>query len=339
MLALVTGATGFIGANLVEALTQRGWAVRALHRPSSSLKALAGLHYESAIGDVTDPASLGTAMAGVDVVFHVAAVADYWRSDAGKMMQVNVDGTRNVLQAALDASVRRVVFTSSCASLGRPPFGQALDERAQFNLQPHEFPYGYSKHLAEQICREFVARGLDIVIVNPAVVFGPRDVNLISSSLIVEAAQRVIPFVPPGGVSVVDVADVCAGHIAAAERGCTGERYILTGENLTYRQLFDIVADVVGRPRPRLTLPGVLFKAAALPVDVVHRRLGWKLPMSSEQVRFAAETFWFDPSKARRELGLTVRPVAETIARTYAWYVEHGYINVDRESWSVERES
>ncbi len=326
MLALVTGATGFIGANLVEALTQHGWAVRALHRPSSSLKALAGLRYESAIGDVTEPASLGAAMASVDVVFHVAAIADYWRSDAGRMMRVNVDGTRNVLRAALDAGVRRVVFTSSCASLGRPPFGQMLDERAQFNLQPHEFPYGYSKHLAEQVCREFIARGLDVIIVNPAVVFGPRDVNLISSSLIVEAARRTIPFVPPGGVSVVDVADVCAGHIAAAERGSTGERYVLTGENLTYRQLFDIVADVVGRPRPRLVLPSVLLKAAASPVDLLHRRLGWKLPVSSEQVRFAAETFWFDPGKARRELGLTARPIAETIARTHQWYVAHGYL-------------
>ncbi|MFC1463618.1 MAG: SDR family oxidoreductase [Candidatus Brachytrichaceae bacterium NZ_4S206] len=332
MLALVTGATGFVGANLVEALNARGWSVRALHRPSSSLKALAGLHYESALGDVTEPASLGAAMAGVDVVFHVAAVADYWRSDASRMMRVNVDGTRNVLQAALDAGVRRVVFTSSCASLGRPPFGQVLNERAQFNLQPHQFPYGYSKHLAEQVCREFIAHGLDVVIVNPAVVFGPRDVNLISSSLIVEATRRTIPFVPPGGVSVVDVADVCAGHIAAAERGCTGERYILTGVNLTYRQLFDTVADVVGRPRPRLVLPAALFKAAAPPVDFLHRRLGWKLPVSSEQVRFAAETFWFDPSKAQRELGLTARPLAETITRTYAWYVEHGYINVDRKT-------
>lgn len=326
MLALVTGATGFIGANLVEALTQRGWTVRALHRSSSSLKALHGLRYESAIGDVTEAESLVAAMVGVEVVFHVAAVADYWRSDVGRMMRVNVDGTRNVLQAALDAGVRRVVFTSSCASLGCPPLGQALDERAQFNLQPQEFPYGYSKHLAEQVCREFVARGLDVVIVNPAVVFGPRDVNLISSSLIVEAARRVIPFVPPGGVSVVDVADVCAGHIAAAERGRTGERYILTAENLTYWQLFGVIAEVIGRPRPRLVLPAALFRAAAPLLKLLHHRLGWKLPVSAEQVRFAAETFWFDPGKARRDLGLTARPPIETIARTYAWYVENGYL-------------
>jgi len=326
MHALVTGATGFIGANLVEALTQRGWQVRALHRRSSSSKALAGLRYDSAIGDVTDPASLIAAMDGVDVVFHVAAVADYWRSDPDRLMRVNVEGTRNVLQAARDRRVRRVVFTSSCAALGRPPFGQALDERAQFNLRPEEFPYGYSKHLAEQVCGEFVRAGLDVVIVNPAVVFGPRDVNLISSSLIVELARRTIPFVPPGGVSVIDVADVCYGHIVAAERGRTGERYILTNENLTYRQLFGLIADVVGRPRPRATIPGAMLKLAAYLIGFVRNGLGWPLPVSDEQVRFAAETFWFDPSKAQRELELTAQPIVETVRRTYAWYVENGYI-------------
>ena len=326
MLALVTGATGFIGANLVEALGQRGWRVRALHRAASSLKALAGLAYESAIGDVTEPASLAPAMRDVDVVFHVAAVADYWRSDPSRLMQVNVEGTRNVLRAAREAGVRRVVFTSSCAALGQPPFGRALDERAQFNLRPDDFPYGYSKYLAEQVCQEFVRAGLDVVIVNPAVVFGPRDVNLVSSSLVIAAARRGLPFALPGGVSAIDVADACAGHIAAAERGRTGERYILTTENLSYQQLFTMLAEVVGRPCPRLILPRWVFRLAAPMVGFARDRLGVRLPVSSEQVRFAAETFWFDASKARCELGLTPRPVREAIQRTYDWYVAHGYL-------------
>jgi dihydroflavonol-4-reductase len=326
VLALVTGATGFIGANLVEALAQRGWQVRALHRASSSLKALAGLRYQSAIGDVTEPASLVAAMQGVEVVFHVAAVADYWRSDPSRLMRVNVDGTRNVLRAAHEAGVRRVVFTSSCAALGQPPFGQALDERAQFNLRPQAFPYGYSKHLAEQVCLDFACAGLDVVIVNPAVVFGPRDVNLVSSSLVVEAARRGLPFAPPGGVSAIDVADVCAGHIAAAERGQTGERYILTAENLSYQQLFTMLAEVVGRPRPRVILPRWVFRLAAPAVGIARERLGLRLPVSQEQVRFAAETFWFDAGKARCELGLTPGPVREAIRRTYDWYVAHGYL-------------
>jgi dihydroflavonol-4-reductase len=325
-LALVTGATGFIGANLVEALAQRGWQVRALHRASSSLKALEGLAYKSAIGDVTEPASLAAAMQGVDVVFHVAAVADYWRSDPHRLMQVNVEGTRNVLRAAREAGVQRVVFTSSCAALGQPAFGQALDERAQFNLRAEAFPYGYSKHLAEQVCLDFARAGLDVVIVNPAVVFGPRDVNLMSGSLVVEAARRGLPFAPPGGVSAIDVADVCAGHIAAAERGRTGERYVLTAENLTYAQLFALLAEVVGRPRPRLILPRWVFRLGAPVVGWARSRLGLRLPVSSEQVRFAAETFWFNADKARCELGLRPRPVREAIQRAYDWYVAHGYL-------------
>jgi dihydroflavonol-4-reductase len=326
MKALVTGATGFIGANLVEALTLHGWQARALRRQSSSLRALEGLTYEPAIGDINDPPSLTAAMAGIDIVFHVAASADYWRSSADKMMRANVDGTRNVLQAAKDAGVRRVVFTSSCAALGKPPFGQAIDETAQFNLRTSEFPYGYSKRLAEQVCQEFVQAGLDVVIVNPAVVLGPRDVNMISGSLVVQAARHSLPAMPPGGVSVIDVADVCTAHIAAAEHGRTGERYILTGHNLWYSELFATIAKVTGKSAPSLTLPGGVFRAAGSAVDFARETLKLSLPVNGEQVRFSADTFWFDASKAQRELGLTARPFQETVQRTYEWYQAHGFL-------------
>jgi dihydroflavonol-4-reductase len=327
MNALITGATGFIGANLIEALNTKGWSARALRRQTSSLRALDGLTYESAIGDINDPASLAPAMRDVDVVFHVAASADYWRSSVEKMMRVNVEGTRNVLQAALDASVRRVVFTSSCAALGKPRFGQALDEAAQFNMQPKDFPYGHSKVLAEHACHEFIQRGLDVVIVNPAVVMGPRDVNLISSSMIVEAAKRGgIPILPPGGVSVVDVADVCTAHIVAAERGRTGERYILTSENLTYAQLFCTIATTVGGRAPWLRVPAGALRLGADAIDFLRETLKVQLPINGEQTRFSAETFWFDGSKARREFGLNPKPFVETAHRTFEWYKENGYL-------------
>lgn len=326
MLALVTGATGFIGANLIEALNQRGWRARALRRATSSTRALDGIEYESALGDVNDRASLDAAARGVDVIFHVAASADYWRSSADKMMRVNVDGTRTVLEAAQAAGVRRVVFTSSAAALGQPAFGQAVDERATFNLAPGQFPYGYSKHLAEGIAREFVARGLEVIIVNPAVVLGPRDVNLISGSIIVEAARRPVFFYPPGGIGVIDVADCCAAHIAAAERGRPGERYILNGANVTHKQMFDAVADAVGKPRPWLPVPGPLLRAGGGAVDALRNAAKLSLPVSGEQVRFSAETFWFDATKARRELGLTTRPLADTIRRTHEWYKAHGFL-------------
>ena len=204
--------------------------------------------------------------------------------------------------------------------------GQMLDERAQFNLRPDAFPYGYSKQQAEQVAEEFVQRGLDVVIVNPAVVLGPRDVNLISGSIIVEAAKHSLPAMPPGGVSFIDVADVCAGQIAAAEMGRTGERYILTGENLWYRDVFTQLAQMLGRRPPALALPGGAFRFAANIVDFARESLKMKLPLNGDQVRFSADTFWFDAGKARRELGLNPMPFIDSARRTYEWYKASGFI-------------
>lgn len=327
MRALITGATGFVGANMVEAVTRHGWTPRALRRPQSSTRALEGLRFETAFGDVVDPPSLAPAMEGVDVVFHVAAVADYWRAGAvERMLSVNVQGTRNVLEAAKRAGVGRVVFTSSCASLGQPGFGAAAGEDHAFNLAPGAFPYGWSKVLAERVVGEFVADGLDVVVVNPAVVLGPRDVNQISGSLVIQASRTLIPFVPPGGVCMVDVEDVCDAHIAAAERGRTGERYILGGENLWYRDVLRIVCAEVDGRYLRIMPPRWLVRALAGPVTFARDRLHVSLPVDAEQVRFSAETFWFDSTKARRDLGLRTRPFEDTVRRTRDWYRAHGYL-------------
>jgi len=325
MLALVTGATGFVGANLVEALGARGWRARALRRKSSSLKALHGLSYEDVLGDVTDYDALLAATCGVDVVFHVAAVATYWRSDVQQMYHVNVEGTRNVLRAAQANGVKRVVVTRSSASIGRAPFGSALDESARFNLQPHEYHYGYTKVLAENVVAEFVRDGLDVVVVNPAVIMGPRDVNMIGGSLITELAKRDVGFAPPGGVGMIDVADVCDGQIAAFERGARGERYILNGHNLWHTDILDVCKRVVGRTSRTAKLPRAVVHAAAHPVDLL-RRLGVNLPMNGEQLRLACDTFWFDAGKARAELGLGARPFEDTVRRTHEWYKSNGYL-------------
>ncbi len=328
MNCLVTGASGFVGANLVEAIVQRGWRARAMHRSTSSLKALDGLTYESAIGDVNAPETLAVAMnqQHIDVVFHVAAVAEYWRVGTEQLYRVNVEGTRNVLQAAFDAGVRRVVFTSSVAALGQPPLNGALDERAQFNLRPEQFYYGHSKHLAEQVAQEFIAKGLDIVIVNPAVILGPRDVYQISGSLITEAARRGLPFYPAGGICVIDVADVCAAHLAAAERGKSGARYILGGENLSYQALFKTIAEVVGKPEPRLRLSRPVLRAAAQAVDVLRNTFKLSLPLNGDQLRFSAETFWFFTDKMHTELGISPRSAHHMVTRAYDWYHANGYL-------------
>jgi dihydroflavonol-4-reductase len=327
---LVTGSTGFVGANLVEGLTAAGYEVRALHRSSSRLEALAGLSYESVVGDVLDPASLVSAMDGVDWIFHVAAISDYWRQEGtARLYRVNVEGTRHTLEAALAAGVRRVVFTSSAAALGVPPSdgGHLLDESATFNLPPARFPYGHSKLLAEEVVREFVGRGLEVVIVNPTIILGPRDLNFVSGSLVREVYRRHVPVIPPGGVNYIDVADVVAGHIAAAERGRVGERYILGGHNLTHSQAITIIAQVVGVPPPRLRLPRLLVGPLAVAVDLFNRIWPGEPLVDGNQIRLLKHILFFDGSKAQRELGLgPPTPFQASVERTFQWYRANGYL-------------
>lgn len=333
MKALVTGSTGFVGANLVEGLNAAGHEVRALHRSNSRLDALTGLTYKPVIGDLLDPASLKAAMDGVDWVFHVAAVSDYWRQNgAAWLYSVNVGGTRNVLEAALAAGVRRVVYTSSVASLGVPPSSEGqidhpLNESATFNIAPVLSPYGHSKHLAEMVVQEFVDRGLDAVIVNPTVILGPRDLNLISGSAITAVYRRQAPAVPPGGVNYVDVADVVAGHIAAAERGRTGERYILGAHNLTHQQAGAIIAEVVGVELPRFHMPWTLMDPFAVAVDLFNRFWPGAPLVTGEQVRLMKNMFSFDSSKAWHELNLGLPiPFRTSVERTFQWYRVNGYL-------------
>ena len=328
MRALVTGGTGFIGANLVAGLAERGITPRVLMRSSSSRRALEGLAYETAIGDILDaPRQLAETMEGCAWLFHVAAVSDYWRQGKERLYRVNVKGTRNVLQAAEIARVERVVFTSSLTSMGIPSEGQLLDESCTFEVDPETFPYGHSKHLAEQEVQQAVAKGLPAVIVNPCLVLGPRDVNLISGAIIVEAARGSVWFYPPGGTNFVDVADVVAGHIAAAEKGRSGERYILGGTNLPYSQAIPLICDVVGRPPPLVRAPKWLLPPAAVAVRLARRFFGNRVPLDEKQVRMMGRKMYANVDKALQELGLPQTPFQTTVQRTYNWYNENGYLD------------
>jgi len=326
MRALVTGATGFVGANLVAALAERGHAVRILRRSTSRLDALAGLEYEEAIGDILDADTLRQAMAGCDWVFHTAGAADYWRSSLERLYRVNVDGTRQVMAAALEAGVARVVYTSSVAALGAPPDGKLGDESMEFNLRPEEFRYGHSKYLAEREVMAAVKRGLPAVIVNPCVILGPRDVNLISGSLVREVYHRWVPVALPGGMNLVDVEAVVAGHIAAAECGRVGERYILGGVNLTHLETLRLVAQIVGQRPPVGVIPRAAVPLLAALLALVQMVWPRPLPMSVEQLHLSTRYFFFDSSKAERELGLPPTSPTETIRKTFQWYNEHGYL-------------
>jgi dihydroflavonol-4-reductase len=325
MQALVTGASGFVGANIVAALNQAGWQARALVRRTSSLAALDGLAYEPALGDITDPKSLAAAMQGCDAVFHAAGVvADYWSQDAALTYRVNVDGTRNVVEAARAAGVPRLVFTSSQVALGFGNGPTPIDETHLFNLAPAVYPYGHSKHLAEQVVQGAVARGLHAVIVNPSLVLGPRDATLYNSRIIREVRAGWLLLAPPGGVNVVAAQDVARGHLLALEKGRPGERYLLAGHNVSALYLARQIATVLGVRGPAGVMPKRLISPLAAALDGAHRLSPRRLPVAGDALRMASRFIYADNRKAVAELGWAVTPLDETIRRAVAWLREVG---------------
>ncbi|NLX11196.1 MAG: NAD-dependent epimerase/dehydratase family protein [Chloroflexi bacterium] len=322
--ALVTGGTGFVGSHVARALVERGHEVRILRRRTSRLDVVQDVACEHFIGDVTDYDSLLAAMDGVDWVFHVAAVADYWRNQPARIYEVNVDGTRNVLQAAEAQGVQRVIFTSTAQAVGYRSDLQPVDESVGFNWDQHLTPYGHSKFLAETEVYRAIRRGLDCVILNPAVIIGPGDLNQISSSVIIEAARgNIPPTIPPGGATVIDVRDVAAAHVAAAERGRTGERYLLGSVDLTHKAWLRLTAHVVGREGPAIPLPAWIVYIVAWGADVL-RRFRVPLPIEGNQLRLSTRMMFFDARKAWRELGEPQVPIRQSLQDTYDWYRAHG---------------
>jgi dihydroflavonol-4-reductase len=324
--AVVTGATGCVGANVVAALLAQGYAARAMRRVTSSLEALDDLDVELITGDVLDPPSLIAALDGCELVVHSAAISDYWRSSPERMYQVNVEGTRNVVEAALETGIKRLIYTSSIGALGIPPVGGLLDESSTLNVPPHRFRYGHSKHLAEQSVRDGITRGLDAVIINLALVMGARDIHLIGGSTLREVKRGMAWFSPPGGANWIDAETAGLGHVLAVERGRTGQRYILGGENVSHREALNTIADIVGGIRPRIILPRPLMGFFALVTDGINAIMPGTPIISGEQMRLSGADLYCDCQKAQRELGLPYTPFRIAVERAYAWYQAHDYL-------------
>ena len=265
-IALVTGSTGFIGSHLCRKLVAEGYSVRAFHRPSSPLRLLEDVPVEHVIGDLTSPDTISAAVKGVDVIFHCAALVGA-RLEPVRLYSVIVEGTRFLLRAALESGVKRLVYTSTMATLGiperfstrnhQPPL---LDENHTWNVRAESWPYAYAKYLAEQEIQQAVARGLDAVIVNPTFVYGPGDIYRQRRSMITQVARHQMPFTFNGGLNIVHINDVVTGHMAALRRGVCGERYIIGGENLTVNQMVQTISSVAGVESPKLHLPDNLVR-------------------------------------------------------------------------------
>jgi dihydroflavonol-4-reductase len=325
---LVTGATGFVGSAVARALLARGEAVRVLSRPGSDRRNVDGLDVEVVSGDLTEPETLKPAVAGVSALYHVAADYRLWVPRPEEMIAANVDGTRDLLRAAGEAGVERVVYTSSVATIGLNPGGATADETTPSVLADMIGVYKRSKFLAEQEVRRLVAEeGLGVVIVNPSTPVGPRDIKPTPTGrLIAEAAAGKIPAYVDTGLNVVHVDDVAEGHILAFERGQVGERYILGGENLDLREILGEIAALCGRRPPRIRLhPNLVLPIAAL-VETWARVSGGPEPMTTvDAVRMSKKKMFFSSDKARRELGYAHRPAREAIADAVAWFRDHGY--------------
>ncbi len=326
-LCLVTGATGFVGSAVAEALVFSGHAVRALARRESDRRNLAHLDLEVVEGALEDEPSLARALEGCRYLFHVAADYRLWVPDPAAMMRTNVEGTKNVMLAALEAGVERVVHTSSVATLGLVA-GKPADEETPSRFEDMIGPYKQSKFRAEEIVRGLIAeRGLPAVIVNPSTPVGPRDLKPTPTGrLILNAARGHIPGFVDTGLNLVHVMDVALGHLAAAERGRVGERYILGGENMPLQAILAEIARQRGRRPPFFKVPRPLAFGAALAAEFGARLGGPEPFVTRDSVRMAQKRMYFTSAKAIRELGYAARPAREGIADALLWFAENGYL-------------
>jgi dihydroflavonol-4-reductase len=310
MRVLVTGAAGFLGSHIVAQLVAAGHHVRALVR-ASSLRTLDS--QLSAVdftrGDILDRRSLDAAVDGCDAVIHTAALLGFRRGEAARQREVNVQGTRNTLEAAEAARVRRFVHTSSVAAIGRPPDGRVADEQTRYDW-PIGLAYNETKRDAEAVVRR--TRAVETVCLNPALVVGPNEVHRRSLALFRLVRAGLLVATPPGGTTLCDVRDVAAAHVSALERGCAGERYILGGPHLSFAELVRLVAEEVGGRPSRYALPPLLVRLGALPLLALER-LGVDLPFSPRYAHYLTNYGFYSSDKARAELGYTTRPAAESI--------------------------
>jgi dihydroflavonol-4-reductase len=321
-LTLVTGASGFLGWHVAHLLAERGHQVRALCRPASRLREL---DVERVVGDLRDPDSLRRAVEGCELVFHVAADYRLWSKHPRDLYSSNVDGTRNVLDAAARARVERVVYTSTVGCIGMPA-GRSGDEQTSVSIADMAGHYKRSKWLAEQVALEKAAAGLPVVIVNPTAPVGDHDWKPTpTGKIIVDFLCNKLPAFVDTGLNLVDARDTAIGHLLAAEKGRSGERYILGNENLTLEQILSRLSALSGKPAPSIKIPyAIAYAAGAITTGLAH--VTGKPPLAPlEGVKMARKKMFVTHEKAARELGFAPRPVEGALKRAIDWFRANGY--------------
>lgn len=326
MKALVTGATGFVGAAVARALVRTGVDVRVLARSDADLQNLDALPVERSVGDLRDPASLRKALSGCRQLYHVAAHYALWAKEPSIFYDINVTGTRNLLEAAREIGVERTVYCSTIGAIGLPPGGGLGTEQVPVSLEQMAGHYKRSKYLAEQEVHKLAKEGLPVVIVNPSAPVGERDVKPTpTGQVIVDFMRGRMPAYIETGMNIIDVDDVAIGHLLAMEKGRQGERYILGSQNLLLREVFELLSKLTGLKAPALKLP----RAAVLPLAYLNHWLadftGHPPRIPLEGVKMAKYKMHYDCSKAIRELGLPQNPPEVALEKAVKWFRDHGY--------------
>lgn len=329
MTTLVTGATGFVGSAVARRLIARGHDLRVLARPESDRRNLEQLHVEIVEGNLNDRVSLERAARGCDSLFHVAADYRLWSPRPQELIDTNVAGSRNIVLAAAEAGVKRIVYTSSVAVLGKTKDASPADEDTPVSVADMIGAYKTSKFLAEEEVRRLIAaHGLDCVIVNPSTPIGPRDIKPTPTGrVVVEAASGRMPAFVDTGLNVAHVDDVAEGHLLAFDKGRAGERYVLGGENMSLREILTAIALIVGRRPPRISLPHDAVLPFAHVAELIARHVTGKEPFATvDGINQARRKMFFSSTKAERELGYRSRPAIDALRDAIEWFKQHRYV-------------
>jgi dihydroflavonol-4-reductase len=327
MKCFVTGATGFLGSHVARQLLSRGAELRLLVRPTSRLDNVADLPAERVFGDLRDLPSLRTGMSGCEFVFHVAADYRLWSRNGQELYDSNVEGTRNVLTAARDSGIRRVIYTSSVATMGFGNNGRFTDEKTPVALANMIGDYKRSKFMAEQLVIEAGRNGQNVVLVNPTTPIGERDIKPTPTGrIVVDFLRRRFPAYVDTGLNLVDAVDCARGHFLAMEKAAPGERYILGGENLTLKQVLDKLAAITGLPSPKVKLPYAVAYATGVVDTLVSGTIMKREPrVTLDAVRMGRKKMFVTIAKAERELGWNPGPVDDALRRAVEWFRANGY--------------
>ena len=327
MRCFVTGATGFLGSHVAQLLLAQGAELRLLVRAGSRLENVADLPAERVVGDVRDLESLKRGMAGCEAAFHVAADYRLWAVNGKELYDSNVDGTRNILQAARESGVGRVVYTSSVATMGFGNNGKVTDENTPVALGDMIGDYKRSKFLAEQLVIAAARGGQDVVVVNPTTPIGERDIKPTPTGrIVVDFLNRKFPAYVDTGLNLVDVRDCAAGHLVAMEKALPGERYILGGENLTLKQILDKLAAITGLPSPNIRLPYAVAYATGVVDTLITGAIRKREPrVTLDSVKMGRKKMFVTSAKAERDLGWNAGPVDGALRRAVEWFRANGY--------------